>query len=109
MTTTPTAPDAALLWAREFIQRKQAGEHIAAMAARGDLDHELRGVAKAFRAGQSHADAGLLAALEASLKLIEAIQQSPANVWHVVAGDPETLVGDAHCAVSAAIAAAKGA
>ena len=48
--TQETNVDDALLWAREFVQRKQAGKIVADMAARGDIDHELRGIAEAFRA-----------------------------------------------------------
>ncbi len=95
--TNPT-PDAALLWARIHFDDDRPGVFGAALAG--------------FRAGQSHADAGLLAALEPFAKALGKAADDPR--W----ADDDTIeydgfaefitVGDLRRA-RAAIAAAKGA
>ncbi len=66
MTTDPNAPDAALLWAREFEASVHPSTMIASMIRQGACDEyaSVRHAAEAFRAGQAHADAGLLDELE---------------------------------------------
>ena len=78
MTTETSAPDAALLWARELWPHDGAGFHNSA--------------AEAFRAGQAHADAALLAALEAIA--------SPNKLLSY--GDPTVLRDYARAAITAA-------
>jgi hypothetical protein len=42
-------------------------------------------------------------ALRMAKDLLDTIEQTPGNVWHVVADDPETAVGDTYSAVDAAL------
>jgi hypothetical protein len=93
MTTETTAPDAAMLWAQK--EWPYAPSNVA----------HLQVIAEAFRAGQAHADAGLLEALEAVTDDLEAeIEARRCTVL------PRTTERDLATvrAARAAIAAAKG-
>ncbi len=108
--TTTTAPDAALLWARErTIRHYQAiRDHDYAKWVGDGLKDTTQDVvcrAEAFRAGQSHADAGLLAALEAIVAHCCEQERLVTEGLHHVTYCGESLP---LCNARAAIAAAKG-
>ena len=95
--TNPT-PDAALLWARIHFDDDRPGVFGAALAG--------------FRAGQSHADAGLLAALEAAERAINEYYRymTGGETRGSYDGKPERQgLWDAQRKARAAIAAVKGA
>jgi hypothetical protein len=60
-----TEPDDAMAWAREWKKQRERGDMIAAMLDRGDLDHELCGIAEAYRAGKAAGHAARDAEVEA--------------------------------------------
>lgn len=104
-------PDAALLWARDFMEREgQDPEGYAWMT---------RWMAEAFRAGQSHADAGLLAALEPFAEVAAWAERNGhdlvADFDMLLRGPGMQIAGHLHAQsqdfinARAAIAAAKGA
>jgi hypothetical protein len=108
MTTEPTAPDAALLWARENAVGGGASEGLKREVIGGKWDY-LSAVtmrAEAFRAGQAHADAGLLEALEECVTVLTADTIGTYNQ-----DDPDwyAAIDRAVPRARAAIAAAKGA
>jgi hypothetical protein len=106
--TNPT-PDVALLWARRKVALAYAGEasarFVAEMAAGGNDNWVVLVTAEAFRAGHSHADAGLLEALEDVTDDLEV--EIEAKRGAVLARTTERDLASVKAA-RAAIAAAKG-
>jgi hypothetical protein len=104
--TNPTAPDAALLWAREEAANQTSDDWLARMTVEGRRDDALAVSCRAigFRAGQGHA-AGLLEALEGLLPLVDVGREAAQLAAMEIT---ETPRADAVKAARAAIAAAKG-
>jgi hypothetical protein len=111
--TETTAPDAALLWARERLALQWDGvknDELAYEYRSGNIDkhcEELRDLVAGYRAGQAHA-AGLVEALEAVTEALEQASRSLTDAHKIALGGKRWGGKDIERA-RAAIAAAKGA